>query len=76
MTFWRCDSIAIFEGKIAQLCALVKPTILSLPSQILELCISNAIFSYYVCKKFRFTGTLKKISQQIEEKKFNSLRSS
>ena len=42
----------IFEGKIAQLCALVKLTIFIVGIPILELWISNVIFSYYVEKSF------------------------
>ena len=48
MTFSRRDSNAIFEGKIAQLCMLVKLTIFIVRNSDFELCISSVIFSYYV----------------------------
>ena len=58
MTFWPRDSNAIFEGKIAQLCALVKSTTFILG-------ISNFGIMYFkryifiLCEnKFRFIDTL------------------
>ena len=49
VTFWPRNSDAIFAGKIAQLCALVKSRIFyRRKPQILKLCISNVIFLYHV----------------------------
>ena len=57
--FWPWNSITIFEGKIAQLCALVKSTIFIVG-------ISNFRIVYFKCyifilrgKNFPFIGTLR-----------------
>ena len=60
VTFWPRDSNAIFEGKIAQLCALVKSTIFVVGNSNFEIVYFKRHIFILCGKHFRLIGTLMK----------------
>ena len=59
VTFWPRDSNAIFEGKIAQLCALVKSTIFIVGNSNFEIVYFKRYIFILCGTNFRFIGTLR-----------------
>ena len=59
VTFWPRDSNAIFEGKIAQLCALVKSTVFIVGISDFGIVYFKRYIFKLCRKQFRFIGTLK-----------------
>ena len=58
VTFWPRDSNAIFEGKIAQLCSLVKSRIFIVGNSNFEIVYFKRYIFILCGKMFRFIGTL------------------